>query len=109
METLPSLQATWLERKNNIFMVQYYGNSSKLVEILRLIAITVIGDCLLTDETGKERPIQTFMQEQTCHRHFTGVGKPNRHHLWHISERGRHYQEPNCSLIQSLAYGPHII
>ena len=45
-------------------MIQYYGNSTKLVEIFAIDNnYPLIGDCLAMDATGNERPIQTFMQD----------------------------------------------
>ena len=60
-QTLPSHNVA--ERRVFSSMVQYYGNSSKLVEIFAVDShYPLIGDCLAMDETGKERPIQTFMR-----------------------------------------------
>ena len=98
-------------------MIQYYGNSSKLVEIFAIDNnYPLIGDCLAMDATGNERPIQTFMQDgeqsivisqelanQTdiTYGTFLSIGE------YTGTVTGIITKEPDIN-IQSLAYGPRI-
>ena len=98
-------------------MIQYYGNSSKLVEIFAIDNnYPLIGDCLAIDAAGNERPIQTFMQDgeqsivisqelanQTDITYGTFLTIGN----YQGTVTGIITKEPDIN-IQSLAYGPRI-
>ena len=114
-QALPSHNVA--ERRVFSSMIQYYGNSSKLVEIFAIDNnYPLIGDCLAMDATGNERPIQTFMQDgeqsivisqelanQTdiTYGTFLSIGE------YTGTVTGIITKEPDIN-IQSLAYGPRI-
>ena len=114
-EALPSHNVA--ERRVFSSMIQYYGNSTKLVEIYAIDTnYPLIGDCLAMDAEGNERPIRDFINqknqpivisEELANQSDITYGSVLRIGNTSGTVIGIITKEPDIN-IQSLAYGPRI-